>query len=303
MNVATFLKGIAKYVACCLCCVVMAGQSRTAKPIRIDAAKIAAHIRRLNMWPDEVQIVVGKARPSEIRGLLVLPFHADAGHGITVDDSVLVSADGQWLLRANQVALNQDTFSRNLEYLSLSDLAGYGPTSAKVTITVFGDFQCPACREESLALRDKVPSLYAQRVRVVFADFPLEGLHDWSKSAAIAGRCVLNQSKSEFWVYHDWVYRGQEKYTASNFIDQTKQFTQTEKLDSEAFNTCLSSPEALDAVERNITAGRRLSITVLPTVFVNGRRLENPRWPDLQRAIDFELQKPGAAPCGCSIDP
>ncbi|HKY05778.1 MAG TPA: thioredoxin domain-containing protein, partial [Blastocatellia bacterium] len=152
------------------------------KPV-IDKVKIESHYRRLNMWPPQIKITVGEPEPSRVRGLYEVGIHADAGHGIVLDEKVFVSEDGQTLLRAEPVQVKSDLFQGNLDKLNTENFPSFGDPNGLVTVVVFSDFQCPFCRTEAIMLREKIPTEFPKNVRVVFADFPLEGLHPWSKPA------------------------------------------------------------------------------------------------------------------------
>ena len=72
----------------------------------------------------------------------------------------------------------------------------------------YSDFQCPVCRSLHDALRGLLPN-YPQ-VKVVFKDFPLETLHPWARTAALAGRCAYQQDAKAFWKLYDLIYDNQD---------------------------------------------------------------------------------------------
>jgi len=53
---------------------------------------------------------------------------------------------------------------------------------------------------------------YVGKVRLVFKDFPLEQLHPWARTAAIAGRCAYQQDPKAFWKMYDFIYDNQESF-------------------------------------------------------------------------------------------
>ena len=42
----------------------------------------------------------------------------------------------------------------------------FGPPDAPVTIVEFGDFECPSCRAEAPLLRELIPQLYPDKIRI-----------------------------------------------------------------------------------------------------------------------------------------
>lgn len=255
----------------------------------IDKAKIEAHVRRLNMWPPQIKISVGDPQPSVVQGLMEVGVHADAGHGITLDDKWYVSQDGQTLLRANVIEVQKDLFQSNLDKLDTSKMPSFGDQNGLVSVVVFSDFQCPFCRGEALSLREKIPATYPKNVRVLFADYPLAELHPWSKPAAVIGRCMFEQTPSKFWEYHDWVFRQQVEFTPENLMPKFLAFARGLNVPTDSIEQCVKDERIGKDVDLSVAAGHALRIMSLPTVFVNGRSLENPSWDQLKNAIDYEL--------------
>ena len=56
-------------------------------------------------------------------------------------------------------------------------MPSFGDAKAPVTIAVFGDFECPYCKEEASVLRNNVMTTFPGKVRVYFKDFPLMSIH------------------------------------------------------------------------------------------------------------------------------
>jgi protein-disulfide isomerase len=65
-------------------------------------------------------------------------------------------------------------------------------------------------------------------------------------------------------------------------------------LDAAAFQTCLSSPAARDALAAQIAEAHVGGVAGTPTLFVNGKRL--PRIADFTVAVDKEAARLGLPP-------
>ena len=72
--------------------------------------------------------------------------------------------------------------------VAAGDHPSLGPANAPVTLVEFGDFQCPFCRAAESTIK-AVRLKYGDRVRLVYADFPLS-FHNHSMDAANAARCA-----------------------------------------------------------------------------------------------------------------
>src|SRR5690606_29190462 len=84
-----------------------------------------------------------------------------------------------------------------------------GDTSAPVTLTMYGDFQCPACKTEGQLLERAWPRIQG-KVRLVFRHYPLD-IHRHAFLAARYAEAAARQGK--FWEMHDALYANQELWS------------------------------------------------------------------------------------------
>jgi protein-disulfide isomerase len=157
-----------------------------------------------------------------------------------------------------------------------------------VTIVEFADFECPVCRQLHEALRSLLPK-YPQ-VRLVFKDFPLEQMHPWARTGALAGRCAYGQDPKAFWKMYDYLYDNQELISASNAWDKALDYARQAGLKTDDFKACLTSPEATAAVNASIANAKVMDVNSTPTLFVNGRRVVGADARQLEQVIQYELQ-------------
>lgn len=88
-----------------------------------------------------------------------------------------------------------------------SDDPAIGPQDARVTIVVFGDFQCPYSRRVAPTLKALVQR-YGRELRVVWKDLPLD-FHGRAMPAAIAARVAyMAKGEAAFWTMHDRLFDG-----------------------------------------------------------------------------------------------
>ena len=159
-----------------------------------------------------------------------------------------------------------------------------GPKDAPVTLVEFTDFHCPFCGKAVATLKD-VMREYDGKIRWVFRDFPIAGLHPRAPKAAEAARCAGKQGK--FWEYHDLLFEGQPQATIEDFKRSAEQL----KLDPKSFEQCLDSGKHQAAVEADVQEGARLGITGTPTFFINGRILVGAQpLESFRRIIEAELR-------------
>ncbi|MBK7581640.1 MAG: thioredoxin domain-containing protein [Myxococcales bacterium] len=83
-----------------------------------------------------------------------------------------------------------------------------GRASARVTLHVFSDFQCPFCARVEPTL-DEVLKRYPDQVRIAWHDLPL-AMHNNAARAAEAAREVQAQrGDAAFWLFHDRLFKEQ----------------------------------------------------------------------------------------------
>jgi len=160
-----------------------------------------------------------------------------------------------------------------------------GTAEAPVTIVEFSDFQCPFCSRAQATLKQLLER-YPGKVKLVYRDFPLDGLHPQARRAAEAARCAHDQGK--FWEYHDLLF---SHFPQAN-PDDLKGYAGQAGLDLMKFERCLSGGVHKATVQRDIDEATRLGVTGTPAFFVNGRPLSGAQpLESFVRLIEEELAR------------
>jgi len=166
--------------------------------------------------------------------------------------------------------------------------AGYpsrGPANAPVTIVEFADFECPFCGALYPTMK-QVEKNYAEKVRLVYRQFPLTNMHPHAQKAAEASLCANEQRR--FWDFYDSLFSDQSKLE----IADLKQRARTLGLNTSSFNTCLDSGKQADAIQKDKDDARKAGVSSTPTVFINGRLLSGNRaYADIREVIEDELKR------------
>jgi protein-disulfide isomerase len=275
------------------------GQSATMAPASVAAApsptqkKIEAYLRHLYAFGPDVLLIVGPPKETPVEGLLETTVNLTIGENKETV-KFYVSKDSKLLFRGEMSDMTKDPLAESRAQIQMKDAPSLGDPMAAVTLVEFSDFECPVCRNLHDTLREMLPK-YAGKVHVIFKDFPLEQIHPWARTAAIAGRCAYQQAPMAFWKMYDYIYDNQEIISASNAWTKMLDYAGQSKLDTDAFKSCMASPEAGEAVNASRANGQLLEVSSTPTVFVNGRRLVGADAHLLEQYINYELaqQKSG----------
>ena len=249
--------------------------------------KVDAYLRNMFAFGPDVKLGVGDFKESGVANLLETTITVTIGEN-KEDARMWVSKDGKYLLRGEMVDMSKDGFAENRAKLDLKAAPVTGNPNATITIVEFADFECPVCRQLHEAIRGLLPK-YPQ-ARLVFKDFPLDQVHPWARTGALAGRCAYQQDSQAFWKVYDNLYDNQDLISAANAWDKAVDYAGQAGLKTDVFRSCMTSPEATAAVDASIANGKLMDVNSTPTLFVNGRRIVGADPRQLEQLIQYELQ-------------
>jgi protein-disulfide isomerase len=277
---------LAILAALCLCLLPAQDKPKSA----VDKVALETYIRHLLAVIPEVEIKIEDPKPSPVASLQELDVHFTYGTR-SQDETFYISKDGKDIVRGMIYDVAQNPFQADLDKLKTDLSPSFGTAGAPVVLVMFGDFECPECKNEAATLRQNLTKSFPTQVRVYFKDFPLEQIHPWAKTAAIAGRCVFRQSPTAFWKYFDWIYDHQEQINPDNLKPQVMDFAKSQQdIDGIELGRCLDSKATEPEVDASIAQAKSLRVDATPTVFLNGRRLVgNYPWPNVEQLINGEL--------------
>ncbi len=247
---------------------------------------VESFLRHYYALGTDVSITVGSAKEVGTSGLQEVPVEVKTPEG-TQTVNMFLSKDGRYLVRGEVSDLTSDPLADARAKISIANSPVLGDPNAPITLVEYSDFQCPVCRSLHDTLRGLLPN-YPQ-VKVVFKDFPLETLHPWARTAALAARCAYTQDNKAFWKMYDLIYDNQDLISAANAYDKMLEFAGQAGLNEAAFKACMTSPPAAQAIEASVANGNLLEVHSTPTVFVNGRRIVGADPHGIQQYIDYEI--------------
>ena len=277
---------IVAMAVCCTAVLQRTAQAQSPAPEELKK-KVDAYLRNMFAFGSDVKLAVGDFKESGVANLLETNVSVTIGEN-KQDATMWVSKDGKYLLRGEMVDMSKDGFAENRAKLDLKTSPVTGNPKATVTIVEFADFECPVCRQLHEAIRGLLPK-YPQ-VRLVFKDFPLEQMHPWARTGALAGRCAYQQDPKAFWKMYDNLYDNQDLISAANAWDKAVDYAGQAGLKADTFKGCMTSPEATAAVDASIANGKLMDVNSTPTLFVNGRRIVGADPHQLEQVIQYELE-------------
>jgi protein-disulfide isomerase len=154
-----------------------------------------------------------------------------------------------------------------------------GPERAAVIVTVFSDFECPACRILAANL-DLLRARYPEDLAVIYRHFPLAS-HAHAAPAARASECAAEQGR--FREYHDALFADQDSLGLWSW----ERFAANAQMpDSAAFARCIARDGSPAALARDSAAANELGVRGTPMLLINGARVDGtPPLPTLERLV------------------
>jgi protein-disulfide isomerase len=284
------LQKIAPLLILCASIWTPAARAQTAPKSNIDKVQLEASLRHIELWIPDVTVKLDDPTASkELPGFFDVVAHLSYNGG-SIEQKYLVSGDGKKIVKGDIYDVGKNPFQANIDKIKTDLQPSYGDSSATVTAVIFGDFQCPLCKQEAEAMRPNLTKEFGGKVRVYFKDFPLESIHPWARAASITGRCIFRQDPQAFWKYHDWIYGLQGEINVENLNSKVLAWAGENGLDSLQLGKCTENKATDSDVSRNVAEGRALGVDATPTMFLNGRKVVGAMdWPTMERLLKFEL--------------
>lgn len=169
-----------------------------------------------------------------------------------------------------------------------------GASNAKVIVEEYGDYQCPGCKYWHEQVQPLIVKDYVATGKIKFVYRPLPFLDRntgarESHTTTEATYCAADQNR--FWDYHDALYNNQPNGENTGFwsYERLKSLAQGLKLDTAKFNSCLDNKTHAQKAIADNSAGFGRGVEGTPTIFVNGKLLQELDYASIKRAIDQAL--------------
>jgi protein-disulfide isomerase len=153
----------------------------------------------------------------------------------------------------------------------LPDLV-FGSPNAPITLVEYASLTCPHCAAFHNNVLPKLREKYIAtgKVRLVLREFPLDNL---AAAASMLGRCA-GEGKA-FALFAVLFARQNEWAFVDKPVPELFRFAKLADFTKAGFDACLKDQKLLDDIAAvRARASKEFGVTVTPTFFVNGRRLE-----------------------------
>ncbi len=161
-----------------------------------------------------------------------------------------------------------------------------GEVGAPLTITVYGDFQCPNCATEANLISQAWPQI-GNRSRLVFRHYPLDTYpHSFeaARYAEAAGR------QDAFWGLYSLLYGDQGSWSVlSDATVAFENYAAQLDLDIDQLREDADLAEIREKILADQRGGNRAGVRSTPAMYFNGEIMANPRTASelIQMVNDF----------------
>ncbi len=170
-----------------------------------------------------------------------------------------------------------------------------GSKAAPITVEVFSDFQCPACRVlYQQTLRQVIDAYVAEgKVYLVHRDFPLP-IHSHAREAARWASAAAQIGKFES--VEQALYANQDTWTANGNIEAVVAAVLSPAEMRKAHHL-LQNGQLDAAIDRDVALGKSRGVTQTPSIFVTHRGETVPlppggvTYPLLKQYLDYLLRQ------------
>lgn len=153
-----------------------------------------------------------------------------------------------------------------------------GKGTSGVTLTEYGDLQCPACGSYYPMVK-QLEKAYGDKLAVQFRHYPLNQIHPHAYQASRAAEAAGKQGK--FFEMHDMMYENQDSWSSLNDVTSVfVGYAQQLGLNVDQFKKDMDSSAVAASINADIKAGQKAGVTATPTFLINGEVIKNPTTVD-----------------------
>lgn len=159
-----------------------------------------------------------------------------------------------------------------------------GPSDAPITLIEFSDYECPFCQKWHVEVFSKLREKYGDKIRFVYRDFPLYGMHPNAASAAESAHCAGEQDL--YWEFQHLLFTGNKSLNRDTYVAYANQLS----MDVPSFEQCVDDRRYQKDVEADYQYASNLGIQSTPTFFINGLAIVGAQpYQVFERIIEMEL--------------
>lgn len=175
----------------------------------------------------------------------------------------------------------------NEEVFQYNQQPALGSKDAPINLVTFADFKCPACKDFDQLILPQVKKDFIDEglVQLHFINYPIITPNGDSRTAAIAGEAVFNQSQEEFWKFYNALFANQQdeklNWATPEFLVQVAKDANLQ-IDFDKMKNDIDQKAFEEHVKADMSIGNQVGVNSTPAIFINGKKVAN------QDAFNYE---------------
>lgn len=153
--------------------------------------------------------------------------------------------------------------------------AVFGAPQSKVQLTIFADYQCPACIYFEKTIGEDLYNKYVMtnKITVTYKNFPLTTIHKNAERDALAGLCALSEGK--YWEFSKKMYAFEEQKAGNKVTDEERINVAKEAGVNEAtMKQCMAEGWYMNKIASDMKEGEAMGLEGTPSVYLNGQIMQ-----------------------------
>jgi len=262
--------------------------SAAAQPKAPTNAEVDAALKRIYGYDPSIQWKIVKMRPSVVPGMneVFLQLKGEFHH-------LFLTADGRFAIDGSMQPFGQDPYAEVRDRLKAADGVALGPAVPVVTLVEFSDLQCPHCKQ-AMPVVEKLASDFP-KMRIVFQQYPLPS-HPWAMKAAQYADCAGRMDSGAALKFIAAVYENQGGIAVATADDKLTELTAAAGLDAGKVTACVAAATTEARIKKSMALGDSIGVIGTPTMYVNGRLLENVigiPYDQVKALVQYEIDHAG----------
>jgi protein-disulfide isomerase len=127
---------------------------------------------------------------------------------------------------------------------------------------------------------------YPKQVKLVFKQYPLS-FHQNARPAALASLAAMKQGK--FWEMHDKIFENQASMADAQGKLRFSEFAKQIGLNVPLFEKTMKDPGLEQIIAKDLRDGADAAVTGTPSLYLNGRKVNDRSLEGFKKMIDAEL--------------
>lgn len=164
-----------------------------------------------------------------------------------------------------------------------------GNKDSKVQMTIFTDFQCPACIQFEKSIWEQIIEKYANtnKIGVTYKMFPLS-FHKNAPEDALAALCATSEGKYQ--EFSKEMYSLEEEKNGANItFEERNNIAKKIGLNETKFKQCVDEWNYVSKIKEDIDLWEKIGLKGTPSIYINGEYINFWSVDEFFKILDTKL--------------